>query len=354
MKQREKTTKAASDIENNIRLYAIVAAFLVLISISAFLMIPGGSQLNKCISIVLSQDRYACMSSLALSTNNASICGRINGSYGAACYLDLAETYANVTLCGHLSSSDRVSCVMNVSYANQNYHECGMLYGENESACMQRIALNTYDPSICNEIPNMSAATECLTSLRIVDALVKNNASYCSSLPANSNSSSTASIFAALSSHNLSRSMNIYMNYLLSTENGTITPKDFCYYSIGISAMNQSDCLMISNQSTQESCSSQVVQINNSTYANMTAINYTKLINSCISAGLNSTCSSIALAHALADMNMTQCSQLPHNMSSTCYMSIAEQLNNVSDCSYIRNASLNYLCVMSVNYNSSS
>ncbi len=349
-----KGTDEAVSASNNIRMYAIIAAFLVLISILAFLMIPGGSRLNKCVSILLGQDRYTCLSELALSTNNASVCGYLNSSYRSSCYLNVAEKYANASVCAKLSSSDRVSCVMNVSYANQNYHECSLINGLNESACMQRIALNTYNIDICDAISNKSAGTDCINSLNLVNALVKGKASYCLSLPENSNSSTTSTIFSALSSHNLSSGMSLYLNYLLSTENGTMTPKDFCYYYVGISSLNQSDCLHISNQSIQKSCASEVIPINNSTYSNMTAVNYTQLINSCIAAGLNSTCDSIALAHALVDMNLTECSQLPSSISETCYMSIAERLGNVSDCGYIKNTSLNDLCVMSVNYNSSS
>ncbi len=326
----------------------------MLISVSAFLMIPGGSQFNKCISIILGQNKYECLSSLALTTNNASVCSYINGSYRSLCYLNVAEKYANVSVCGKLSSSDKVSCIMNVSYTNKDYHDCSMLDSNNESICMQRIALNTYNPNICNAISNKSAGAECLNSLDLVNALEKGNASYCSSLPNNSNFSTTSTISSALSSHNLSSGLNIYLGYLFSTENATMTPRDFCYYYVGVSYSNQSDCLQISNQSIQESCSSQVIPINNSIYANATGVNYTQMIDSCISEGLGSTCSSIALAHALVDMNLTRCSQLPINTSETCYMSIAERLNNVSDCSYIKNASLNDLCVMSVNYNASS
>ena len=69
--------------------FGIVAAILVIVAVLSMFITPGHSS-NFCGSQFTSQQKYTCLESLAVSSDNSTACASLSGSYKDNCYAQIA------------------------------------------------------------------------------------------------------------------------------------------------------------------------------------------------------------------------------------------------------------------------
>ena len=86
-----KSTGSESAAESTrIRMFAIITMALVLLAVVSILLIPRGTKLQQCEGILLGSDKDVCIYSLALSTQNSTLCGYLSQPRANSCYVNIA------------------------------------------------------------------------------------------------------------------------------------------------------------------------------------------------------------------------------------------------------------------------
>jgi hypothetical protein len=322
---------------------------LVFIALASFLIVPQGSSVKSCEQILLQNGRYDCLTALALSSLNASVCGYVQGPYADNCYALVAEKSDNVTTCGSISdNASQGACVSLIAVPQQNYTACAQAPEPYASKCIERIALQTNNQSICSYASDNDTQTECSSILAIRNATGSGNATYCEEVTDTSNRTINDQIIANFSSAtNSSAYANNQSGYFLSSlamlPNVTYTAMDYCYTTLAVQTSNPGLCDNVSSGEVQSICQTAA----GAQSASNTTANYTQELAACAQTGsyMQECDESVTLAQAVLTENATMCATLPSALGTQCYTLLASTYNDTSYCGYIYNATAHDSCV---------
>jgi hypothetical protein len=335
-KQRDK------NIKNRVMLIGVVALLIVIaLSVLFSSVFISRSGLDACTSILLTPQRNQCIANLAGSTGNYSICSSLkNQQQSYSCIESIAVQKENLTACNMVKGDNLlyVSCVMNVSYQQSNPNGCSSLDYSNQSACAYNIASkeNFSSISYCGPIRNASLKSVCNYTYYLSKALTYNQASYCSLLPHDVNST----LLSQITPPNLQNSSDIIQ---IEGSSLSIAPSDACYMSVALSTKNRSICgemttnmsaicenLQFSTNSTLNNTNSTL----NSTTLNTTGI---KTICGQIHELTYNLCTfTLFTDKAIVQKNGSSCLEIDNiSLQNSCVVNLARNYTNSTYCNYI-------------------
>ncbi|HVA82631.1 MAG TPA: hypothetical protein VNF06_00510 [Candidatus Aquilonibacter sp.] len=329
--------------ENTIKLYFIITCAVVLIAL-LFLLFPKGNQLEQCLGIILPSSQQSCLSQLAYSTMNQSICAYIQGSGSGSCYSNLAVANQSSALCQKAGSNQSIGeCISLIALQRQSTSECNSAPQPYRDLCISSVATSDlHIASYCNTIRNSTIRAECVSNISLNSAALTLNSSLCANVSNSTNKTliSTVSVqnqalfskvnsTAALSS--LASSPFLAINYTL---------RDMCYLFVATKTNNSKLCLSAGSYA-QSLCNYSL------SGATQTPQNYTQLLAACSqSAQYKSECTYyVQLSQALSTKNVSICASFPAPNSWECYSALAQTYSNSTYCGYITNSTANNSCV---------
>lgn len=336
-----------SETARRLRAYVAVALALIVLALASFLIVPRGNSVRSCQQLVFASSKYACLTSLALSSRNSSVCGYAQGAYADSCYAQLAEKTNNTATCNRVQNGTVFSaCVVAIASANNNYAACGSAAEPYASRCVDSIALRLNSQTICARVSNSTLSLECTSILGIRNAERTGSASYCRSVT-NSTSKSVANFIIANFSHSANTSASsqssFLLGYLYLLPNVTYTARDYCYITLATQNSNSSLCGFVSAGQARNLCTAQ----SGARVSSNATVNYTALLASCAKAGsyAQQCTQSVTLAQAVKTRNATLCGGLGSALSTSCYSLLASTYKNATYCSYISDPSAKSSCV---------
>lgn len=328
--------------------YIIILIVLVVLAVLSTLIVNFAKP-QSCSSIFQQQD-YSCLQQEAYATSNAQLCSSLPSYYSNQCYLSIGENTKNESVCNMASDANVFSqCTIFVANATMNAGLCNNLEQGQIAACVDQIALEELMPNLCRRLADGNSRSLCLNAVYFNSAVSRLNASYCRAMSANGNLSAT---FASL---DLAAASGKY-NYVNITDlldyaafsNVSVGPRDACYISLAYFSLNSSYCNYVSNQ-TSSLCNLGATHFDTLSQNKTKVVNYTAFMNSCSQTETFAECNNtIGYMTALADRNVTKCGELPTSYAYQCYYGLAQEYNTTSYCSYIKNATLNNECVLSI------
>jgi hypothetical protein len=342
----------------NMKLYAVIAAVLVVIALLSMLLVPRGKGIQYCNSVISQQGRYGCISNLAADTHNASLCGFLNGSAMDQCYVSIAVNSTDPRICNKIVSSNVSSeCFYFFANYTRNLTMCGDIKNTAlRNSCAYGITLKKGDLSGCGAIDNITESAECYNTIYLDKALETKNISFCSEIGAEN---SSAQLLNVLQYSNISRYGNLsdeigqLMQYA-AYSNATFGTGDFCYASIAYETSNSAYCSYLKAQNISNACTTFIKYENYATgnfyTGNNDTLNYTKLMNSCQGQVNYQSCvDTYRYLDAITYKNASMCGTIiTPSISYNCYFGIAQEYNSTKYCSFITNSTLNSDCVMSI------
>ena len=330
--------------------FGIVATILVIAAVLSMFITPGHSS-NFCGSQFTSQQKYTCLESLAVSSDNSTACASLSGSYGDNCYAQIAAKESNIQLCGNVSNYTlKAECTTQVANSTGSYKYCMQLAQPYGDACLYSIGISRRNESACLSITNTTLSDTCSYTIYFAKATEQRNSTYCS-LIGNGTYAQTEEMLNSTQDQNNGSTVGnlaIISYYYNSYMNLSISPRDMCYYSLAYQTSSPSYCHGISNSSLQTLCL-KAYTVNNTVNGTSYYRNLSKL---CSISG-QSSCAYSTLLNAIYYKNLTACKSLNGSASAGCFASIASYYHNSSYCEYITNATLNSACVESVLYTNS-
>ncbi len=371
------------DESKRLRLYAAIALILAVVAITTVLLQSQGQQhgIKNCLGIVLSNYRYSCISSLAQSTGNATLCSYMGkGSASDSCVYNIALNTSNASVCTEISTAGgQDSCIYAVANKTDSYALCSKLNSTAETSCLSHFASRLANVSLCNGIENSTADSICVSAAEISSVYMTSNALECA-LVSNSTTVATVNSIALYSgvydyntsakvqnSSSLVLGVQSPLGYMQFLPNVTYSARDLCYLYISYKSNNSAYCSEISNSTILGLCTgflqqnattrntTKTVNVSSSSAAN-SIMNYTQ-ISAVVCA--NSTlsvqeCNSlVVISEAVKTRNASVCTALGGLSGYSCYGALAKVYDNASYCAYITNTSFNSACVQNVYYNSS-
>ena len=329
-------------------LLGTAALILVIIAGISILLTSGGTPLERCNGILLSKQRSSCLSALAESTSNLSVCSYLNGSasYEYQCISSIALSALNVSYCSSISynKSYYSECVSSISNRTGNISYCGLISEPYKSQCEYSIAErgNFSDSSLCSTISNSTLQANCEYRSNYRTAFLQKNQSYCAALPDYQNYSLLSYMLNLGSpSHNITS----YISFL------NTSPQQYCRYSIAIESYNRSLCSSVGGYLSLV-CSYSLGEIAINSTTNIT-LNDTGAI--CNSAGSEKSLCTYALYSylALKNNNATTCGAIESPLLQySCYAALAKRYNFPSYCGLISNKSISNICYSNLASNS--
>ncbi len=308
----------------------IYSVVLLMIIAMPLLLLSGGSRgLASCEGIILSQQRYECISGLASSTSNASMCSNLPSQYSYNCVLGIALHNKNLTECGIINPSSPYyySCVYNITVSLGSPSGCHLLQGAQESTCLYSIAQlsNFTDLALCASIPSKSTEAQCSYMYYFRNAISYGNAGSCAALP----SSVNYGLMLNMSKYVANQSIGSVFEYAL----GKFTPRDYCYNQVAILEKNATICSFASPDAANF-CQYQVQ------YAIEAAVNNTA-VNTSVS------CANLPLSKLTQAENLTKNeTRYLYNLTIFgCTMESAITAKNITICSEIQNSTYYNSCV---------
>jgi hypothetical protein len=259
------------------------------------------------------QGSYRCISSLAQSRKNVSLCyliGKNNGEYG--------------------------SCVTAIASSEGRIGYCLMLTGENESACAYDIASAGMfrNVSECNDIANLSKRSACSGIYYNNLAVSTRNASYCSMLQSSGGASTLSAILAQnTTGSSLSSELLPYLYF-------NATPSNFCYYELANLLGTPNLCAYTGTALSQlcyaENLSSSAAAGGSGANYSIAEINVSSVCSS-VPAYAQELCTySFLTEKAVAGRNVSSCYAINDTgYQYSCILSIATKYDNLSYCNYI-------------------
>lgn len=335
-----------------LRIYVAAAVIVVAIALLSLLVVPRGTQLQRCNSVLLGKSN--CLDALAQSTGNYTICSRLPLGIANSCYYSIAQNTTNQSICTRISwEPEADACGYQIALATRNQDICTLLNSTSSPRCFLAIAQLKLNQSICSSISNQSYSDNCTNYIYLSLAASTANSTYCSKLPATGSTNLTYSLVA---NSNFSERLGVYQNmtqvlqYLYYNGDRNISPSDACYYSVAYASHNASYCSYISDSTSKSLCnySTNQTAINTTT----TQINATAFLNDCLNASIGAeTCNQTYNIYlALQTKNATLCGKLEQQYSYECYADLAQALNQTSICGYITNATVNNACIDNIIY----
>ncbi len=334
-----------SDVTGKLKIYAVIVFLLVILALASFLFLPKGGSLGSCKSLVISESRDQCLTELAISTANASVCGLATGSYSTECYMQIAQNTGNSTMCSELGSGALESqCVMPIAVREDDYGLCEKISEPYLSKCVEQIALQSDNATLCGNVANATDEMYCTSLLGIKSALDFKSAEYCLNVSSEDNPNFTSSIivnFTTPKNATAQPTTELVTSFLPFTPNVTFTARDFCYTALATATYNTSLCDSVTYGEGRTLCVDQATKITNTTAS------YSTEIAGCSALGSYSEqcIEGVELSEAVQTKNVSICAQFQEPINDNCYAEIASTYKNSTFCSYISNSTEESLCV---------
>ncbi|MEM3791120.1 MAG: hypothetical protein QXL16_00105 [Candidatus Micrarchaeaceae archaeon] len=319
---------------------AIAAAVIaVLLVASALLNIRYyyESGLGRCKSLVFESERSSCITSLAISERNSSLC-RISGN-PSVCYLQIAEKEVNGSMCAEAGSL-KYECYSYMANYTKNPSFCSFL--PNSSSCIIEIASFLGKPDLCVQVSNNSLYYDCLSASLIREAIDTNNVSLC-------NQNFSVPLSSALRyMENVSYKFESPLVDLIAYNSSNESFYNICTYFYATATSSPSLCSSIKSSLLKYSCD---YFENVNITSNYTYFNYTSFLSECEKySGSSSFCSGVAkLALGIESKNLSVCEGMEGVNLYSCYSAFAEAYKNASYCYYIQNSTYRGYCISNVN-----
>ena len=339
-----------------LKLYLLVTIVLVLVAAAA-LLIPRGTPLHQCNSLFFQQNKYSCISQLAFSSNNASLCGMMTGNYSSACYESMAERTGNASLCSNsLSGNTTTGSECFTYFANKtgNASLCAGAVEPYKMHCVTSLSVRSSSNASCSMLDPQNQ-TICSSSVGMSEAIVYGKANLCNLVSNSTDRQIENGILNNTPAVSSLGGMASYMlTYLLAIPNESISPKDLCYLAVAGKTSNSSLCGYISSSQISQLCTSV------SSRANVTpqSFNASQILNACSSSSMyiseKQCIVYLTLSESIETDNITWCKTLGSDYYTTCYSSFASAFKNATYCSYISNITASNACLANMNYTSSS
>ncbi len=348
--------EVSEEEKRNIKVYAVITLILIGVAL-LFIIFPKGTLLQQCEGIILSINRDACLSNIAISTKNASICGMLSHEASVGCYATLGESTNNITTCEKAYLIDQArgaKCLLKVVSLTGNFSVCGGLVEPYKEKCFFDSALRLHDPQLCSLLSSNNA-TLCNSSIGINRAYFNTNISYCGSVSNSTNQNflqqlitNTSSVFVTVAGN-----LSILVSEFAFVPNQNLSARDLCYITVAAKVGNSSYC-----NATGVSARNLCQILANQTAKNLTpeSVNFTSMLQNCKNlTQYQSYCTTyVLLDEAVLTKNLSICASFSDYTSWQCYASIAKRYKNMSYCGYITNSSANSACLFSLNTNSTS
>ena len=340
--------------------YVVAAAVLVVIAVVVNLHTNGGgSTLKGCGSIILQQDRNTCLTSLASSSDNTSVCRVVSQDGRDYCYSEVAQIDRNPQACMGLSSQNMTyECILGVANATKEFGTCRYLNGSMADSCIGTLAAATGNATACGTISNAENSSVCYSGVYLSEARLSGRGYYCAMVSNTSTAPDVSNIIylgeLGSAPGNYSNSQSFVQSPLvyLSAYNISYSARDYCYTEVASDTRNATDCAMVSNSIVRGICNqtsaSQAVQGNIS-------INSSTISSACSTyAGENlTTCQDIlSIGEAVSSRNVSVCKSISETTYQyECYAALAKAYNESSFCGYISNSTANQACLQDIYYN---
>jgi hypothetical protein len=342
----------AKDVDpaRRLKIYAALTLLLILAAAVSFLLAPesGGGSLSSCDRLILSGSRYTCIMALALSQENASLCGGLGGAYADSCYSQVAEKSGNARACGDVQNTTEASlCFSSIASAENNYTLCSSAQEPYASACQSGVAVRLGDYSLCGQISNYTYGSECSSIISTRYAVRTGDAAFCANASASNDRNLTDYVIANLSANSTIGSLQ--SNFLLSSlsvlPNVVYTARDYCYIVLASKTLNPALCAYVSPGETATICGREAGAAANTTSS--TTQNLTELLRSCSQAGnyAQQCQQAIVLSKALSTKNATLCTMLSGQQETSCYDLLASTYANSTYCDYISGQGAQSSCI---------
>lgn len=350
MQPKSKDTTSDPFDSRRLKFYSAIILIILILAV-VVIFFPKGTRLEQCLGIFLVQNKDACLSSLAYSTQNQTICSYIQDPNSQTCYSNLAIALNSPAICSGAGSNLSIAnCVSQIANETQNFQACNNLDGSYKDSCVLQVAISSQNLPLCSSISNGTSNTICTSIINLNLAARTSNLSYCSGVSDQVNRTIFSSVLSAVGSlftdKNTSSLFSALSGYSFASQN--YSSRDLCYILLASNSQNQTVCSFASSYA-QGTCA-YATKANNT----LEAQNYSQLLSSCQSLSqYNVNCTQyVELAIAIATKNLTTCASLPLNVSYNCYSSIAIDQRNSTYCGYIKNATANNACLLQLRYSS--
>ncbi|MDE1869504.1 MAG: hypothetical protein KGH71_00775 [Candidatus Micrarchaeota archaeon] len=332
--------------ENTIKLYFIITCAVVIIAF-LFLIFPKGSALQQCLGILLPSGQSSCLSQLAYSTMNQSICSYIQGADAGGCYSSIAVANHSTALCHMAGSNQSIgSCISLIALQAQSTAQCDSAPQPYRDMCIYSVATAELKVAqYCYQIQNNTIRTECASTISLNAAALTLNPGFC----ANVSNSTNKTIISTVSAKNGALFSEVNATSTLSSISSSpfisinYTLRDMCYTFIAIKTNNSKICLNAGNYA-RSLCN---YSLSGSPPAPQ---NYTQLLAACSQAPqYKSECIYyVQLSEAIATKNLSICAGFPSPNSWECYSALAQTYGNSTYCGYITNSTANNSCASQI------
>ncbi len=334
-----------ADPARRLRVYLALTVLVVVIAALSFLIVPQGNTLGGCERLVFASSKYTCITGLALSQENASLCSYANGTYADSCYMQVAEKSGNAGTCGSVSNGTSASiCFSTIASADGNYALCSRAQAPYSWQCQSGIAVKQGNATLCASISNSTYSAECSSIVMTRYATLTGNAAYCRNVSASNSKNLTNYVIANLTAGGAYSQNSFLLSSLSLLPNTTYTARDYCYISVASKVLNPALCTNVSAGEASTIC---LEQSGAYSYNSSIVENYTALLAACYQAGAyeQACVQSVTLSHAVSTRNATLCSQLTGSEVVSCYSLLASTYKNATYCNGIGNATLRAGCV---------
>ncbi len=337
--------------DNTLRKYAAAAVIILALALVSVLAVPHQSSgTSRCNSLLLEQDKYGCVESVAVSTRNSTACALLPSSYSDSCYASIAINTSDPRLCGLINSTNLSDgCYVHVANYTHDISICGYASQPAGSECAYGMAVEEGNASACSLVRGYGGQLECESTIYFDIALKNSSQSYCTRIRTNND---TAMAEGMLQNSSLGSYTGLGFNITQAIEfsayyNGTMGARDMCYASLAYKSGNSTYCSLIQNNGLSNICTKQSAAGTQSSMGTANSVvNVTALLNSCSGQQNEAACRyQYMTVAALQTDNVTLCKEIPAAYSATCFYYLAVKYNDTAYCSYIENTTLNTACV---------
>ncbi len=329
-----------------LRKYMLVTALLVVLAVASFAIVPPSNTLKSCMSLLLLASRYNCITRLAVSGLNASMCANEQGRYADSCYAQIAEKTDQSATCASIANgSARSMCITFIARAQNNSGLCQQANEPYASACTETVALRFGNLTLCSQIKNSTDSAVCYSVLNTRSAVSFKSPAYCRNVSNTTNRNVTLLVIQNLNSGLNASSLSSNFSFtgsLAFLPSISYTPRDICYTDLASIRQNYSLCNSVSAGTARVLCG-----IGANATVNSSTANLTSLEKSCNNLGsyAQECIQSAILSQAVKTQNATMCTQLGSALKVDCYSLLASTYSNATYCSNISNASEKNSCI---------
>ncbi|MEM3177969.1 MAG: hypothetical protein QXZ38_01380 [Candidatus Micrarchaeaceae archaeon] len=334
------------------KIYIALVAITILIALLSFLIVPRGTPLQRCMGIIILQNRYSCITSLALNSNNSSLCAYLPSTEEATCYYELATESNSSALCYKTYNTSAAlgdACFEEIANKTGNYSFCEPLSGSYRDNCISNVAIKNENATLCGMLYNSTSSTICESAIYLYRAQETLNGAFCANVTDSTNSSVVGSVLLNDKYAPLNNATFAALEDYTSIGTFGVSARDICNAFVAIGTRNASECGSISSSTVRTFCNSAVAKVKPSNRTTIISLNATI----CAKLGMSSEqCSLLsALTNDIIAKNVSACSTLPESASYECYVVFAVQYKNTSYCGFIKNATANSACIEDVSFN---